>query len=162
MLNRLNGLCHSGCVVALCLALWSVNASAGLLDKVLGRSDPSEPLPPEKAFQVKVEAVDTKTVIVTLTPAPEHYLYRKAIRFAAKDARGVRLGPVVLPVGVKKQDPFFGETEVYTGPIQVTLPLERAGGVPASLSVVVFYQGCNGRLGVCYPPTQNEFPMRLP
>ena len=151
-----------GGAVALCLALVSVNASAGLWDKVLGRSDPSEPLPPEKAFQIKVEVVDGKTVIATLTPAPEHYLYRKTVRFAAKDAKGARLGLIALPKGTTKQDPFFGETEVYTKPVRVTLALERAPGVPASLSVVVFYQGCNGRLGVCYPPTQTEFPIRLP
>ncbi len=152
----------AGAALALFLGLASVDASAGFLDKVLGRSDPSEPLPPEKAFQIRVEALDGKTVIATLTPAPEHYLYRKTVRFAAQNAKGARLGAVVLPKGIKKQDPFFGETEVYTQPVQVTLPLERAAGVSASLSVVVFYQGCNGRLGVCYPPTQTEFPIRLP
>lgn len=153
---------RASAAVALSLAVASLNASAGLFDKVLGRPDPSEPLPPEKAFRIKVEAIDRKTVIATLTPAPEHYLYRKTVRFAAKDAKGVRLAGMVLPNGTKKQDPFFGETEVYTQPVQVTLPLERAAGVPASLSVVVFYQGCNGRLGVCYPPSQAEFPIRLP
>jgi thiol:disulfide interchange protein len=87
---------------ALSLAVASLSASAGLIDKVLGRPDLSEPLPPEKAFRIKVEAIDGKTVIATLTPAPEHYLYRKTVRFAAKDAKGVRLAGMVLPNGTKK------------------------------------------------------------
>lgn len=148
-----------GSAAAVCLALLSANATAGLFDRVLGRSDSSERLPLERAFQIKVEAVDGKTVVATLVPAPNHYLYRETLGFAAKNAR---LGPVILPRGSKKQDPFFGETEVYTQPVQVTLALERVAGVPASVSLLVFYQGCNERLGVCYLPTQAEFPIQLP
>lgn len=149
-------------IAALTVATLTATVQAGLLDKVLSRGDPSEPLPPERAFGVKVEAVGATVVVATLAPAPEHYLYRQTVRFALKSAKGARLGTVVLPKGVKKLDPFFGETEVYTHPVQVSLPLERTAGVPASFSVVVFYQGCNGRLGVCYPPTQVEVPMLLP
>ncbi|MBQ1766093.1 MAG: hypothetical protein IIZ92_24800 [Aquincola sp.] len=97
MLNdRARAFCLAGGMVALSLALASLSASAGLLNKVLGRSDPSEPLPPEKAFQIKVEAVDDRTVVPTLTRARER--------------------PVSLPR----------------------------------------FQS------VCYPPTQTEFPIRLP
>lgn len=159
MLRTRRGAFRLGSAVTVLMALASINANAGLLDKILGRSDASELLPPEKAFQIKVKAVDGKTIVATLAPAPDHYLYRETVRFAAKDAH---LGPVTLPPGSKKQDPFFGETEVYTRPVQVTLALERTGGVPAWVSVIVFYQGCNERLGVCYLPTQAEFPIRLP
>ncbi|MBY4899250.1 protein-disulfide reductase DsbD N-terminal domain-containing protein [Cupriavidus sp. AU9028] len=151
-----------GAMAGIALALLTGTVQAGLLDKLLGRDEPSEPLPPARAFHVKVEAVGPNAVLATLTPAPEHYLYRNTVRFALKSAKGARLGAVVLPSGVKKRDPFFGETQVYTHSVQVNLPLERPASGPVSFSVVVFYQGCNSRLGVCYPPAQNEFPIRLP
>lgn len=149
-------------VAALALALVAMNASAGLFEKLFGRSNPAEPLPPEKAFHVQAKAVDARTVMTTISPAPEHYIYKRTVQFALRDVEGARLGAVALPTGIRKKDPFFGDIEVYTNPFQVILPIERHTGVRATFTVIASYQGCNERLGICYPPTQTSIVVSIP
>ena len=122
----------------------------------------AEPLSPEQAFPLKVTALDSKTLLADFTPAADHYLYKTRISFVLKDASGVRLEPVLMPAGTPKQDPNFGEQEVYHQPLQIVLPLARTAGRPAKFTLVATYQGCNEKIGLCYSPIETPFDFTLP
>lgn len=70
---------------------------------------------------------------------PGYYLYRDKFRF---EQSGEALA-IEMPRGELRQDEIFGEVEVLTGLVEITLPL--------SDSTDVAYQGCAER-GYCYPP----------
>lgn len=122
----------------------------------------ADPLPPEKAFPLKVEALNANTLVAQFTPAPDHYLYKSKISFALKNSTTARLGAVALPPGVSKNDPFLGEQEIYRQPVQISLPLARETGKPAQFTLVATYQGCNEIIGLCYSPIETPFEFKLP
>ncbi len=119
-----------------------------------GRSAPAELLPPEKAFTIAVTARDTNTLLADLAPAPDYYLYRDRISFSVVDPAGVSVVEVALPEGQPKADPTFGTVQVYHQPIQAVISLRYEGSPPPELRLLASYQGCNGPLGVCYPPVE--------
>lgn len=121
----------------------------------------ADPLPPEQAFPLKVEALDGKTLVAQFTPAPNHYLYKSKITFTLKDATGARLEAVPMPAGVPKKDPFLGDQEVYRQPVQISLPLAREAGKPAKFTLVATYQGCNEKIGLCYSPIETLFDFNV-
>lgn len=127
-------------------------ASAGLA---------AEPLPPDQAFKLKVSVRGPNTLLAELAPAPEHYLYKNKLSFALKNASGVTIRQVRLPAGDVKNDPFFGQMEVYRKPIQAEIALDRTPKAK-SLTLLARYQGCNEKLGVCYPPIDKSFDLTLP
>ncbi len=57
-------------------------------------------------------------------------------------------------------DPFFGMIEVYKVPITVNLPLERSPKAEG-LTVYATYQGCNEKLGICYPPIEKTVDLKF-
>lgn len=110
-----------------------------------------EPLPPDEAFKFSASLKDKNTIVATIAVARNHYLYKDKTRFALKNANGVMLKEIQMPKGEMKNDPNFGMTEVYRMPISVTLPLERSPKAQG-VSLYATYQGCNEKLGICYPP----------
>lgn len=120
-----------------------------------------EPLPPDQAFKLKVSVRGPNTVIAELAPAPEHYLYKNKVSFALKNASGVMIRQVQLPAGEAKNDPNFGPMEVYRKPIQAEIALDRTPKAK-SLTLLARYQGCNEKLGVCYPPIDKSVDLVLP
>lgn len=122
----------------------------------------ADPLPPEQAFPLKIEALDAKTLVAQFTPAPDHYLYKNKISFALKDAAGAQLEAAAMPAGVPKKDPFLGDQEVYRQLVQISLPLAREAGKQAKFTLVATYQGCNEKIGLCYAPIETSFDFSLP
>ena len=120
-----------------------------------------EPLPPDQAFKLKVSVRGPNTVIAELAPAPEHYLYKNKVSFALKNASGVMIRQVQLPAGEAKNDPNFGPMEVYRKPIQAEIALDRTPKAK-TLTLLARYQGCNEKLGVCYPPIDKSVDLVLP
>jgi thiol:disulfide interchange protein DsbD len=121
----------------------------------------AEPLPPDQAFKLKVSFRGPNTVIAELAPAPEHYLYKSKIIFALKNASGVTIRQVQLPAGEVKNDPNFGQMEVYHKPIKAEIALDRTP-TAKRLTLLARYQGCNEKLGVCYPPIDKSVDLVLP
>ncbi|MEO5882293.1 MAG: protein-disulfide reductase DsbD domain-containing protein, partial [Caldimonas sp.] len=117
-------------------------------------SSPAELLPPEQAFQLTVRARDANTLIATLTPAKDYYLYRDRISFSIRNPPGVTVDEVSMPRGKIKADATFGDTEVFHGPIDAVIRLGGSGERGKSLELLATYQGCNEPLGVCYPPIE--------
>lgn len=126
-----------------------------------GTAAAEEPLPPDEAFKLKVFLRDSSTVIAQFTPAKGHYLYKNKTFFALKNSSGVLIKEVRLPPGEIKSDPFFGTLEIYKKPVQAEIVLERTQKAKG-FTLLARYQGCNESLGVCYPPQQKSFELRLP
>ena len=119
-----------------------------------------QPLPPDEAFKFSATLKGNDTVVANIILARNHYLYKNKTRFALKNAKGVMLKEIQLPVGEMKNDPFFGMIEVYKVPITVTLPLVRSPKAEG-LTLLATYQGCNEKLGICYPPTEKTVDLKF-
>ncbi|UJP07660.1 MAG: protein-disulfide reductase DsbD [Nitrosomonas sp.] len=159
-------------LLILCLASTAVSAqesgSFSLFQKLqglginLGQSNAQELLPPDEAFKLTVEVRDGNTLIASLTPAKDYYLYRDKIVFEPKQD-GMVIEKVMLPPGKMKEDATFGQTEVYYSPVQAIISLKRedsASEQPLMLSAT--YQGCNEPVGVCYAPIHKAIDLTLP
>lgn len=120
-----------------------------------------EPLPPDQAFKLKVSLRSPNTVIAEFTPAKGHYLYKNKTFFALKNSSGVLIREVRLPPGEVKNDPFFGTMETYKKPVRVEIVLDRTPKAKR-LTLLANYQGCNEKIGVCYPPQQKSFDLAVP
>jgi len=130
----------------------------------LGMLQPSfaeGPLPPDDAFKLKVSFKDKNTLVAELAPANNHYLYKDKVRFAMKNPSDVLIKEIRLPPGEVKNDQFFGAMEIYKKPVLVAITLTR---VPKAkgFTLLATYQGCNEKLGLCYPPIQKSLNLVLP
>ncbi|MCC6916104.1 protein-disulfide reductase DsbD [Nitrosomonas sp.] len=142
------------------------NQSGGLMNilqqlGVTSEQVEQELLPPDEAFKLSLEARDDHTLIARLTPAKDYYLYRDKIKFESRSA-GVHIGKVTLPAGKMKQDPAFGQTEVYYQPLEAIISLNRDAASPEALTLSSTYQGCNEPVGVCYAPINKVNDILLP
>ncbi len=109
-----------------------------------------EPLPPEQAYPLFVRALDPATVEVRIPITKGYYLYKDKLRFRT-EPETVEAGPPDLPPGQPKQDPFFGQVDIYRGELRFNLPVNAPPG-STEFDLTVVSQGC-ADLGVCYPPT---------
>ncbi len=138
------------------------NALGSVADWFGAASPSSELLPPDESFQMTVRARDANTLIATLTPAKDYYLYRSRIKFSVQDSPGITIAGVVLPAGEMKDDATFGQEEVYRRPIDAVISLQRTASAANQIKLHSSYQGCNEPLGVCYPPIEKTFDVALP
>jgi thiol:disulfide interchange protein DsbD len=138
--------------------------SSGLLARLQGgggrTADEEEFLPVEKAFALEVRSPDAQTLVARLTPADTYYLYRNKIHFAIASGQSASIKAVHLPRGEAKQDPNFGDTEVFHKPVQAVIQLRRSAAEPIPLVLNVGFQGCSEK-GLCYPPVTRQVPITL-
>ncbi len=137
----------------------------GALDAIVrlfGVPDP-EPqlLPPDQAFTLVLRARDANTLVATLTPAKDYYLYRDRISFSIAAPASVGVAGVTLPKGEPKADPTFGTVEVYHRAVDALIALRHAEPGAAEVTLRATYQGCNEPLGVCYPPIDKAVTVAL-
>ena len=95
-------------------------------------------LPVDEAFRFG-SYEDGESLHLFWQVSPGYYLYRDKFRF---EQAGLEVS-VELPGGQLRQDEIFGEVEVLTGLVEVSIP-------PAT-GTRVSWQGCAER-GYCYPP----------
>ncbi len=126
-----------------------------------GSGSSSGLLPPEQAFQAVVNLRDADTLVTTLTPARDYYLYRSRIKFSIVSPPGTAIKDVVLPPGELKEDPAFGKEEVYYHRVDALIRFKHPDGATGPLVLRATYQGCNAPLGVCYPPIEKTFTVAL-
>jgi len=142
-----------------------VSSASGPLNAVgnwlTGRSSEPELLPPDQAYQLSVRAKDANTLVATLSPARDYYLYRDRIKFNIEAPPGLAIGSVSLPPGDFKEDPTFGKTEVYHRPVEAVIHLSPNDARPQSVRLHASYQGCNEPRGVCYPPIEKTLTVVL-
>ena len=110
-------------------------------------------LPPEQAFAFSSEWVDN-TLIARWDIADGYYMYQDKFAVESK-TEGVAVGELSMTPGTPKTDQFFGEVVIYTDRAEVQIPLSAEQPVTGA-SLVVWGQGCNEPVGICYPPISNE------
>ncbi len=115
-------------------------------------------LEPDQAFQLSITAQSADTLLADFTVAPGHYLYKDRISFKLQDGTAAA---ATLPKGDIKQDPTFGQTEVYHQPFQASIKLQHSGTPPETITLQAVYQGCSEK-GLCYAPIKKSFDIRLP
>ncbi|MBT8447942.1 MAG: protein-disulfide reductase DsbD [Gammaproteobacteria bacterium] len=143
---------HLAGLVLLALGLGGAPLPAGAgglfdaLDALGGQPQkPPEFLPPDEAFIFSTDEAPGEARLNWVI-APGYYLYRDKMTAVAA-GEGLDVGAPRLPGGKIKADPYFGDVEIYTGVVDVGVPV--AGNAPAEL--IVGYQGC-AEDGICYPP----------
>lgn len=114
------------CIASLCLA---------------SLSHADDFLSPEAAFSPRLSRADDGHADIAFTMAPGYYLYRDKLHVTVDAVEKA----LELPPGKEKEDDTFGRVTVYTGALNLRVPLD--GGRALS----VRYQGC-AEAGLCYPP----------
>ena len=120
---------------------------------------PGKLLPPDEAFLVSAAMPDGQTATFNFELTPDTYLYRDKFAFVVKSPADVRVANVDTPAGKVKDDPAFGKTEVYEHDMAATVTLSRALAGGEQLVLEATWQGCNGGVGVCYPPIKRDFTL---
>ena len=112
-------------------------------------ADDGEFLPVNEAFQVTAEEAGNH-VHFTFTVADGYYLYKHRFGFEPTEGTPGVLGePVYKQAGKWKEDPIFGQVEVFYSRVDVYVPVEEAGD--GFIEVDARYQGCADK-GLCYIP----------
>ena len=128
---------------------------SSVLDKLRGLTGVApagdEFLPPERAFVVEARASGRDTVVVAFKPEPGYYLYRDKIKFEIVPPSKSRIVGQDIPRGEIKNDPNFGETEVFHHPAETVLHLRPVAADSGTLQILTTYQGCADK-GLCYAP----------
>ncbi|SHF61849.1 protein-disulfide reductase DsbD [Vibrio gazogenes] len=83
---------------------------------------------------------------------PGYYLYQHKLNF---DPQQVRIVSTHMRQGESHRDEFFGDVNIYTTPLQITLELADTG---KNAEIQVGYQGCAAQ-GFCYPPEVRTVPI---
>lgn len=133
----------------------AVAALSGL--RSLGGDNLPQLLPPDEAFKVSASLSDAQTVRMNYHLTPDTYLYRNKLSFVIKAPADIKVTQMNLPPAEVKDDPTFGRTEVYHRDFNATLTLSRALSANEKLVLDAIYQGCNDKIGVCYPPITRAF-----
>ena len=126
----------------------------------LGAGD--ELLPAEEAIKVSLKNKDANTLLLTITPSANVYLYRDKIKATLLDGKGISIASINLPQGEDKADPTFGKIQVYHQAVTAEINLKREIGTAQKIALRIDYQGCNEKVGVCYPPLNKRFDLNLP
>ena len=147
-------------ILLLCLLASLAQATPTGRELFVAENEPAV-LEPDEAFDLKVEAVDARTLSAHFTIAPGHYLYRERISFKLKDGAATTVAALELPPGEPKQDPNFGEMLVFHHSFDATVQLRHSGAAPKTLTVLASYQGCSEQ-GLCYSPIRKTLEVALP
>ena len=102
-------------------------------------------LPVDEAFALSARRTGGQLIVRWDMP-DGYYLYRHAFSVEGDDAGH---GQPVIPAGEPKVDEYFGDSEVYYGQVDVTVPIHASA--TRSVRIQVTYQGC-ADYGLCYPP----------
>jgi thioredoxin:protein disulfide reductase len=107
----------------------------------------------DQVFQLRVTAGAAGALVLNWTIAPGNYLYRDKIAATTSGGSAIE---VSTESGEIKDDPSFGETEIYRNHAQAVLAAKL---LPQDGNIVVTFQGCAER-GICYPPVKKTVDPR--
>ena len=102
---------------------------------------------PDQAFVISAQSSDGKSVRFNWDIADGYYLYQSKFRFLS-DTPDVEFGNVVLPDGVTKDDPIFGEVQIYRDQVTIEVPLTATPLGAEILTLKARSQGC-ADAGIC-------------
>jgi len=164
--NEPVGVCYAPIVHTVALTLPRVSAaksstvnSVADLQQLLGVADSGpEFLAAEEAFRLEVRSDGRDRLRAQFSVAPGYYLYRDKLRFEALS--GATLVEHPLPQGVRKQDPYFGEVNIFPADFMAELPIV-ADADANEVTLAAHFQGC-AEQGICYPPAKKTLAITLP
>ena len=107
-------------------------------------------LKPDQAFVISARAENDDKIRVNWEIAEGYYLYASKFRFLS-DVPGIEFGDPQLPPALMKDDPIFGEVEIYRNQVSIGLPLVQLPQDTEMLTIRARSQGCADD-GICYPP----------
>lgn len=145
---------------ALLLALLAGPAAGGLFDQ-FGSASRERILDAEQAFQVTINSLDGSTLEARWTIAPGYYLYRDKFQLQIIDSADIHIAELDIPAGQPKDDPYFGQQQVFHDEATLTARLRRDSPNQQTLRFKASYQGC-AEVGVCYPPLTQTLAITLP
>lgn len=164
--NEPVGVCYPPITQTVTLALPAVTPpksntvnSVADLQQLLGvAASGPEFLDVDDAFVLKINADGRDMLRAKFTVAPGYYLYRNKLSFETRG--GGALAEHTLPRGKRKQDPYFGEVEIFATDFDAQLPI-----IPETTAqeviLIANFQGC-AEQGICYPPVEKTFTIALP
>ena len=107
-------------------------------------------LKPDQAFVISGKATSEDSVRFNWQIVDGYYLYQSKFRFLS-DRTDVELGDPSLPPAETKDDPIFGEVQIYRDEVTVDVPLSAVPDDLETLTLTARSQGC-ADAGICYPP----------
>ena len=135
-------------------------AKSGIFSQgsVFGTNTDEEFLPVDEAFQFVLTKTDTNRIVANFEAADGYYLYKPHIKFNSENA-DIVISDINYPDGISKNDPHFGEIEVYYGTATIPINLVRRTKTN-DLRLTTEYQGC-AEDGICYPPQTRTLELTL-
>ncbi|MBC8259440.1 MAG: thiol:disulfide interchange protein [SAR324 cluster bacterium] len=115
----------------------------------------AEPLDPADAFVLDHLVTAPSEVVIRWQIPRFYYLYKEKIVFSSKD---FIIEKIDLPAAAKKEDPFFGSSEVFYDVLEATIRLTPIIKGQSKGILDVAYQGC-WEGGICYPLQKNSLKL---
>ena len=112
-------------------------------------------LPPDEAFVPSVEQIEDKQIRVSWKIADGYYLYVGMFEFSVDNDTTIE--KVIMPDGIKKQDEFFGDVDVFYNQAIADIFLKTSS---RDIKLKIKYQGC-ADAGLCYPPIEKKYNLKL-
>lgn len=119
-----------------------------------------EILDPEIAFQVNAEVHSSRQLSLSWQIEPGYYLYKNKFG-ATTDNPDINISNFNLPTGKVKEDPAFGQVEVYYDQNQALASINFNDKTIKEFKLNVAYQGCKED-SVCYPPIKKTLLVTVP
>ena len=137
-----------------------VVAKSGIFSQgsVFGTNTEEEFLPVDEAFQFVLTKTDTNRIVANFEAAGGYYLYKPHIKFKSENP-DIVITDIEYPLGITKDDPHFGEIDVYYGTATIPINLARRSATN-DLQLTAEYQGC-AEDGICYPPQTRTLELTL-
>jgi thioredoxin:protein disulfide reductase len=149
---------QSGTAAAVAALSGASSSNAAATSSLTGGAAAGQPkfLPADQVFHVTATAAGAHAIRLDWWIRNGYYLYRTRLKVGADG--GVAVGPLQLPTGLIKMDPYFGREEIYRNAVSGTVSVP---GQAHALSLQVTYQGC-ADAGLCYPPITKILAVALP
>ena len=137
-----------------------ITAKSGIFSQgtVFGINTDEEFLPVDEAFQFVLTKTDTNRIVANFEAANGYYLYKPHIKFNSENPE-IIISDIEYPDGLAKNDPHFGEIEVYYGNATIPINISRRSN-STNLRLTTQYQGC-AEDGICYPPQTRTVELTL-
>ena len=109
-------------------------------------------LPVDEVFNINVEILDKKNIIIKAGVLSGYYLYKDKFQFIVEDKKI----NAIFPESKIIEDEFFGKSHIFDSSISIPLGVNTLRGDEPILTVK--YQGC-ANIGLCYPPQIRKFQL---
>lgn len=114
----------------------------------------------DQAFKVETIALNDVLLSTRFTIHPNVYLYKDQLEIKSL-TQGISVAKITFPKGKIKDDPYFGNVEVFYDLVEIDVAISRNNNEPKNVELKIDYQGCIDE-GICYPPASKTLNVELP